>query len=614
MSTNPPATTRQGGTLDKRLSSPDELVPRKSSFITEVERLRGLSTNASKKEKTSDLRSAEGATEVFQLIDKMAEKQQRGKRIRAVMQRAAHKTILVVRTKNSIQAAEVVTVRFSQHGVSDVPRSVQLAQICAKVVRHTHFASAKKRSQFEKIFTEAREIDALLKDMFWYLTAHCFQPDRQPQLEANLYQRIADSFTSLFVRLQMTASSRDSGFFDQLPDVVAQILFVALYEAFPRSRDPLSSDEIRHEILRTCYCWILGFVPAELSYDHWVAVDQDAPKRIAALADFPAMRNRMMRAERVERTRQAVKTWHEDQDDDPEETAISPVSGEHQPGGEQEASESNAKLLPQLQAHRKTRRSSAFSISPAKNHPRPASDNGKSDGSAKPAAHVETRERFTYEMCNSPLIGAFLARHQLEANTPHLRVQMRLTSGKQRDLNEQEALRAAVGVAPARRRRLVDPTAFGDALVELETFGNAVRHAYSKERDQARNLDSRERRRLAGDHRALETQLSELRQSGERMHEFSNQLVSKSHVDEVLGPSSRGGNGAPVATSAGAVFTEPTGSAPPGSAGSIRPYTPRPPSRRGGSLRSATAAPATQAQAGGGSTRAIRGSTNGNGA
>ncbi|KAL3666130.1 hypothetical protein V7S43_008920 [Phytophthora oleae] len=561
--------TRLQNAGNRRPKGPDDLVPsqRRRSFITEVERLR---TNASQTDKTNDARPAEGATEVFQLIDKMAEKQQRSKRIRTVMQRAAHKTILVVRSKNSIQAAEIVTVRFSHSKATEVPRSVQLTQIRTKVLRHTRFASAKKRSQFEQIFSEAIEIEALLKDMFWYLTAHCFQPDRQPQLEAKFYQRIADTFTSLFIRLQMKPSSRDSGFFDQLPDVVAQVLFVALYEAFPRSRKLISSDEIRQEILRTCYCWILGFVPADLKCDHWVAVYQDSPKRIAALADFPAMRNRMMRAERVERTRQAVKTWHEDQDDELEET-------DHQPG-EQGATE----LLPHLQAHNKSRRNSAFSISPVKNHPRPAS--GKADSSVKAAAHVETRERFTYEMCNSPLIGAFLTRHQLEAHTTRLRVQMRLTSGKQRDLNEQEALRAAAGVLPARRRRLVDPTAFGDALVELQTFGNSVRQTYSTEREKARNLDSRERRRLAGEHRALETQLTELRQSGERMHEFSNQLVSKSQIDALLNPS------------------DATNSAP----GSVtsRPYTPRPPPPRGGSLKSVAATP-TKTQTGG-STRTIR--------
>ncbi|KAG1692805.1 hypothetical protein DVH05_024420 [Phytophthora capsici] len=554
--------TRLETTGDSRPKEPEIPVPihRRRSFITEVERLRA---NASQSDKTNDARPAEGATEVFQLIDKMAEKQQRSKRIRTMMQRAAHKTILVVRTKNSIQAAEIVTVRFNQSRATEVPRSVHLAQIRSKVLRHTRFTSAKKRFQFEQIFSDATEIDSLLKDMFWYLTAHCFQPDRQPQLEGKFYERIADTFTSLFIRLQMKPSSRDCGFFDQLPEVVAQIQFVALYEAFPRSRKLISSDEIRHEILRTCYCWILGFVPAELKCDHWVAVDQDSPKRIAALADFPAMRNRMMRAERVERTRQAVKTWHEDQDDELEEI-------DHQPG--EQRAEWSEKALPHLQTHSKSRRNSTFSIAPVKSQPRPSS--GKVESKVKAEAHVETRERFTYEMCNSPLIGAFLTRHKLEAHTPHLRVQMRLTSGKQRDLNDQEALRAATGVVPARRRRLVDPTSFGNALVELETFGNSVRQSYSTEREKARDLDSRERKRLAGEHRALESQLTELRQSGERMHEFSNQLVSKSHIDALLSENNA---------------SDPVNSAP-GSVGS-RPYTPRPPPPRGSSLKSVATTP-----------------------
>ncbi|RLN62515.1 hypothetical protein BBJ28_00015329 [Nothophytophthora sp. Chile5] len=562
-------------------TAPDEVSspptrPAAKSFITEVNPpLQPSAPHASKDDVPDELRPAVGATGVFRLIEKLGEKQQRSKRIRAIMQRAAQKTILVVRAKNSIQAAEIVTIRFTKHQLTDVPRCVQLPQICEKVVRHARFASRKKQSQFQELFNEAREVDALLKDMFWYLTAHCFQPGRHAGLEANFYQRIADSFTALFVRLQMQAASRDSGFFDQLPDVVAQILFVALYEAFPRSRKAIASHGVRQEVLRMCHSWILGFVPAELSCSHWVAIDQDSPKRIAALADFPAMRNRMIRAERVERTKQVVRTRHEAQDGDlGTNTAPSTPKG-HQLSSDH-ATASTTKTLPQLPTQQRRRRMSTFSISSLNSSQvRPDSKHDADKGAN--AALVETRERFTYEMCHSPLIGAFLARHQLEANASHLSVQLRLTSGKQRDLSAQEALRAATGVVPSRRRRLVDPAAFADALAQLEGFGDSVRLAYSRERQQARSSDSRERRQLASAHRALEGQLGELRQNGDRLHAFSNQLVSKSRIDALLAPSSRRNGG----VAAHAADGEASGSHV---AGGFTPHPPPP--RRGVSSNS----------------------------
>ncbi|TMW65886.1 hypothetical protein Poli38472_003651 [Pythium oligandrum] len=451
------------------------------------------------------INSQDAASDVFRIIDKMGEKQQHSRNIRSLIQKAAQKTILVVRTKNATQAAENVTVRFHKNQMTEVPRSVQLRYLCSRVLDNLRFTPssandssvvpARKRRLFQEIFTSAPEVNALLKDMFWYLTAHCFQPGRQLQQVENFYQRIADNFTTLFIRVQVQSSSRDCGFFDKLPDVLAQILFMALYEAFPKSRKHMMSPELRREILRKCYGWILGFVPAELSWSHWMPVDQESPKRIAALADFPAMRNRMLRAERIERTKLEVKNRHStvlDEEDDTEDMS--------------EIMDEDGAALPPVHNHASS------------HHPKPL---------------IETRERCVYQMQNSPLVEAFLKRHHLQANANQLQVQLRLTSGKNFELQQQEALKLTT-LPRQRRRRLVNPKAYAEALDQIETFGNNVRATYAAERKTAHDQTSSERRQVVSESRDLDSRFEELKHHSAKMHEYSNLLVSQGRIDALV--------------------------------------------------------------------------------
>lgn len=458
---------------------------------------------------------AGGGGEVFRVIDSMGEKQQRSKNIRSMIQKAAQKTILVVRAKNATQAAENVTVRFNKNHITDTPRSVQLRHVCDKVLQHVHYSSKTKKQQYREIFASSTEVDALLKDMFWYLTAHCFQSNKHPQLEQSFYERIADSFTSLFIRLQMQPQSRDSGFFDMLPDVIAQILFMALYEAFPKSRKNVMNSEIRRKILHTCHCWILGFVPADLSWSHWIAVDQESPKRIAALADFPAMRNRMLRAERVERTKLEVKNHHSSSlANDLAMDDLDDTRQELDPEVRDAAVDEKLPRLPHGHL--------AATVSNSSAH----------------RAHVQTRERCVYQMRNSPLVDAFLKRHQLEANAGHLKVQLRMTNGKHFDLKNQEALHET-SLPRGRRRRIVDPKAYTEVLSQIESFSDSVRQAYASEKKQMRDRDTVEKKQLLAAHRELEAQLGDLKQHGTKMHEYSNLLVSKGRIDAIMPPMER---------------------------------------------------------------------------
>lgn len=467
--------------------------------------------------------SSGGGADVFRVIDSMSEKQTRSRNIRSMIQKAAQKTILVVRAKNATQAAENVTVRFHKHQVTDTPRSVQLERVCDKVLRHARFSSKKQQQQYRALFaltsdsdtttedaSASRDVQTLLKDMFWYLTAHCFQSGKHVATEQLFYARIADTFTSLFIRLQMQPTRRDAGVLDRLPDIVAQILFIALYDAFPKSRKTmLHGSALRCKILHICHCWILGFVPADLSFAHWIAVDQESPKRIAALADFPAMRNRMLRAERIERTKLEVKNRHGaslgDTDDSANASALDHVddaSSDSGSGGALDAlSGAGDTKLPHL-AHTST-------------------------------THVQTRERCVYAMRNSPLVDAFLRRHQLDANATHLTVQLRLTSGTHFDLKHQEALHET-RLPRGRRRRIVDPKAYTDVLSEIERFGDSVRQAYASEKKQARDRDAAEKQQLVATQRVLASQLSDLEHHSARMHEFSNLLVSKGRIDALM--------------------------------------------------------------------------------
>lgn len=479
--------------------------------------------------------SAGGASDVFRVIDKLSERHMRSKNIRTMIQKAAQKTILVVRTKNATQAAENVTIRFHPDRLTDTPRSVQLEHLSEKVLEHLEFASAKKKSRFYELFMNSSEIDAILKDLFWYFTAHCFQTGFHTHVEDGFYQRVADLFTLLFTRLQMKRSSRDCGFLDRLPDVMAQIVFMALYEAFPKSRKRMMVSGLRQQILHICFTWMLGFVPADLSCSHWISVDQESSKRIAQLAEFPAMRNRMLRAERVERTKQDVRQRHSSalENDDEEDDSRLDVEDE---------------VLPSVSAK--------------------CGDDA--NGCQARAVRVETRERCVYQMRNSPLVDAFLKRHQLQSNASHLHVQLRLTSGNHVDLHNQEALHATT-LPRERRRRIVNPKMYADALQQIERFGDAVRTNYASEKKQMHDRNALERNEALRVQQSLDSQLGELRNHLDQMHAYSNLLVSQGRIDAMASAS----NGPRKAVFApGAVASPSTLNT------TTNPMTPRPPPSR----------------------------------
>lgn len=583
--------------------------------------------------------------------------------IRSLIQKAAQKTILVVRTKNAMQAAESVTIRFNPARPTDLPRTVHLPQIIDKVLDHATtripasskpgtaasplFKARRHVHEFREAFQSSPEVEALLKDLFWFSTSRLFQPGQHAQLEDRFFARIADSFTALFVRLQMppapqhqlnqqhqSVHARDKQthaagrFLDVLPDIAAQVLFASLYEAFPKSRESLVNQNAQLALRRICLSWLGGNGSSldgdgedndPASYAHWLPVGQESPKRIAALADFPAMRNRMIRAERIERTKLATRHRHAaavamatssapgfgspDHPGHPRyrhhhhhQYGANDVAGPDEllpPGTDGRDAVGHGKQSPRRLSKPPSSMSSSkrefTGVLPS------ASDQGDEFG-----VRVETRERCAFEMQNSPLVASFLDRHTIGAAAGRLRVQLRLTSssssharpsssssagddGKESSRPsttpdasspmEYKAVRLAPHAPRERRRRVADPAGFMLALTQIQRQGDAVRSANAMATQTSREGDALDRQRLAAAHRALDGEFGALRQRGARLHEFSNQLVSKKRIDAMLGASA----GAVAVGTSGGSSVAPSARAASGpvGGGSRPPLTPR---------------------------------------
>ncbi|KDO19865.1 hypothetical protein SPRG_14895 [Saprolegnia parasitica CBS 223.65] len=228
----------------------------------------------------------------------------KGGRYRAMIQRAAKRTIMMVRARTASQSLERITVRFSPSQPTELPRSVQLPLLKQKVLAHNNLdASSKTARLFKHLFQTSAELEAIVKDVFWFFIAHEFQNGQHSTLESDFTARIADNYTNLFLRLQVDPSTRDSNVLARLPDILAQLVFLALHEACPMSRYLLNRD-VQARLVRRCFSWFVGFEPKQLQLDHWMPeLSKHAQRKSAALTDFPALRNRVRRSERLERIR-----------------------------------------------------------------------------------------------------------------------------------------------------------------------------------------------------------------------------------------------------------------------------------------------------------------------
>jgi hypothetical protein len=129
------------------------------------------------------------------------------KNVRRMMQRAAQQAMAIVRAKQSAQDIQNISIRFSSHAPTDLPRIVKLSDLKKRITRHhllhahdhhhhrdkslggddddnnnnnnKHNYDHKRVSSasrlFRDVFDASKEIDAMTKDMFWYIVSHEFQ-------------------------------------------------------------------------------------------------------------------------------------------------------------------------------------------------------------------------------------------------------------------------------------------------------------------------------------------------------------------------------------------------------------------------------------------------------
>ncbi|OQR83059.1 hypothetical protein ACHHYP_15164 [Achlya hypogyna] len=414
-----------------------------------------------------------------------------GSKYRAMIQRAAKRTIMMVRAKNAAQTLEKITVRFSPSQATELPRTVQLPLLKQKILAHNRLDAASTSARlFTRIFQTSAELEAIIKDLFWYFIAHEFQvrppvssalrrqAGKHGKLEDDFYARIADNYTALFLRLQMQSGTRDSRVLERLPDVLAQLVFLALHDACPMSRY-LLTPPVQERLVHCCYSWFVGFVPTQLRLDHWMPeLAKHSQRKSAALGDFPALRNRVRRAERLERIRALEAP-----------TATPPEADADADAGPPEASPGS---LPQV------------------------------------ALKVQTKERAVYTLRNSPLIASFLERHRLDNNATCLGVDLHLTSDGRAD--HQEALHRKPG--PLQRRRAVlDAVAYAELVAKFEAYGRELKANYTDEKAKVNAATREEARKVLAAHQNLAAQYAYIASQEKGIHELSNVLVCHAQVE-----------------------------------------------------------------------------------
>ncbi|CAK4077515.1 unnamed protein product [Aphanomyces euteiches] len=468
------AETAEVAAASNEATPPSTLHPwgRSASFLTET-------LLAPQTPPTTDHRGFANVLKKFAIHDVNAPVNPEPKsKYRALIQKAAQRTIMVVRAKHSAQTVQKITIRFSTHEPTELPRTVKLPLLKEKIVCHNHYDERRKNVQlFRHIFESAPELEAIIKDMFWFIVSTEFQTGKHTKLEQDFYDRIADNFTALFVRLQMHPPTRDSGVLEKLPDAMSQLLFLALHDAFPISRY-LFDDNMKRKLITICHSWFGGFVPARITWSHWLPeLSLQSQRKSAALTDFPALRNRVRRTERLDKIKAIEIQNHQknlklqlDEDTKPQSTA--------------------PRALPVV------------------------------------SQRIQCLERATYSIRNSPLVATFLERHNLAHNAKILNVDLRLTNDNHHHLDKQQALHQK-GAPMQRKRPTLDAASYSALVDKFEAYGRQLKHEFAQEKAKMQEENVASRALFATAQKKLDQQYEHITTRNQGVHELSNMLVSK---------------------------------------------------------------------------------------
>ncbi|KAL9986612.1 hypothetical protein ACROYT_G000783 [Oculina patagonica] len=166
------------------------------------------------------------------------------------------------------QANRMKSVQFTSYPgffpneVTPLPGQLEAPQLLNKVTKAQKFPSI-FRKRWKKLFLSEGSV-TLLQDTFWWFFLEKFQPDCK-KAQDGLFNRIADSFVSLFFGVSPDFKDR---FFQYFADCLAQAVYAAYCEVFPRSYQ-LFDDDFKSFLLNTISEWVTGTRPPPYSWEKW---------------------------------------------------------------------------------------------------------------------------------------------------------------------------------------------------------------------------------------------------------------------------------------------------------------------------------------------------------
>jgi len=151
---------------------------------------------------------------------------------------------------------------FFPNEVTPLPGQLEAPQLLNRVTKAQQFPS-NFRKRWKKLFLSEGSV-AVLQDTFWWFFLEKFQPDCK-KAQDGLFNRIADSFVSLF--FSVSPDFKDM-FFQHFADCLAQAVYAAYCEVFPRSYQ-LFDDDFKSFLLNTISEWVSGIRPPPYSWEKW---------------------------------------------------------------------------------------------------------------------------------------------------------------------------------------------------------------------------------------------------------------------------------------------------------------------------------------------------------
>eukprot|EP00794_Sanderia_malayensis_P009840 gene9840-10850_t len=150
---------------------------------------------------------------------------------------------------------------FDPSELVPLPGSLEAPQLLNKITHIQNFPGT-FRQVWKKYFLSEATV-AIFQDAFWWWFMEKFQ--NIPEMQACLFDRIADSFVGLF--LTIPSADKDA-FFQRYADCLAQTIYAAFCQSFPLSF-MYFNEEFRSDLLNIISEWTTGLRPPPNSCRAW---------------------------------------------------------------------------------------------------------------------------------------------------------------------------------------------------------------------------------------------------------------------------------------------------------------------------------------------------------